>query len=77
VSGGTFVAQPYDAADPDVKTSAMQAAATWAAIYATTTDPGIEGVPWNNNGHFVFSTGYFPSLDFSNSKNSMYAGAIF
>jgi hypothetical protein len=30
-----------------------------AAIASTTTDPGIEGKPWNDNGTFKFSTGSF------------------
>jgi hypothetical protein len=48
----------------------------FAIIYAQTTDPGIAGQPWNDNGTIKFSTGYSPSLDFSNSKNSMYLGTL-
>ncbi len=35
----------------------MQAASTWADIYETTTDPLVDGVPWNSSGSLVFSNG--------------------
>lgn len=48
---------------------------TWlfSAIYAQTTDPGIEGQPWNDNGLLRFSA---PNLSFSLPINSMYIALI-
>ena len=57
--------------------SVMQAAPTWAAIYAQTTDPGIAGQPWNNAGHFVFSTGFINgSMNFSAAQYSQYLSLV-
>ena len=58
----------------------IQAASTWAEIYARTTDPLIAGQLWNNAGHLVFSSGvlsYLPSTDFSDARNSQYIPLIF
>ena len=40
-----------------VKTSDLLAAPTWADVFARTTDPGVLGEPWNDNGYFRFSFG--------------------
>ena len=45
----------------------------WQEIYARTTDPGIEGEPWNDNGLLRFSA---PNLNFSLPNNSMYIALI-
>jgi hypothetical protein len=55
MSNGPYIAQPYDSTI--VKVADMQAALTWAGVFAQTTDPGVAGKPWNNAGHLVFSAG--------------------
>lgn len=45
----------------------------WITIYERTTDPGIKGQPWNDNGLLRFSA---PSLNFSLPMNSMYIALI-
>ena len=52
-----YIAEPHNASDSLVRTSAMQAAPTWAAIYASTFDPQIAGVPWNSDNYLIFSNG--------------------
>ena len=37
--------------------SDLLSAAAWSSIFARTTDPGVRGEPWNDNGHLVFSVG--------------------
>lgn len=40
-----------------LQASDMQAAITWAGIFAQTTDPGIPGTPWNDGSYLRFSMG--------------------
>lgn len=49
-----------------------------SAIYAQTTDPGVAGALWNNAGYLAFSSavGFVPSMKFTDSRNSMYLGAL-
>ena len=50
-----FLAQPLD---PELITiSTLADAATWADIYAQTTNPLIVGQPWNDGSYLRFSSG--------------------
>jgi hypothetical protein len=68
VSGGTAIPAGLNKASVKsllgfIEAADMQAAATWAAIFAQITDPLIGGVPWNSGGYLVFSTGTFNRPD--------------
>jgi hypothetical protein len=52
------------------------ASLNWATIYARTSDPGVAGQPWNDNGQLRFSVGITPSLDFQFAQNSMYLALL-
>lgn len=47
--------------------------------YGRTSDPGVEGQLWNDQGILMFSQGgggYTPSLRFSDRRNSQYVGVL-
>jgi hypothetical protein len=50
-----------------------------AVLYARTTNPGIIGRLWNDNGTLRFSDGtpFTPSLNFQDSRNSQYIALLF
>lgn len=46
--------------------------------YSRTSDPGVEGQIWNDQGILMFSSGgaTLPSLNFSIASNSQYLGTL-